>query len=268
MVSVFDDTGQGTPVLLVHGFPHSRAFWAPMVAALGRREGGPAIRAVAPDLRGFGDTPAHAPLTLDQHADDLVALLDHLGLARVVVCGLSMGGYVALALWRRHPGRVRALVLADTRATADDEAQRAKRLELAGVARSQGSAAVADAQLPGALGKTTREGDPARVEGLRALMATASVDGIVGALDAMRERPDATGTLAGITVPTLVVVGAEDVLTPPKDARALAAGIPGATLVELPAAGHVSAWERPEAFADALAAFVGGLDNGEDSRVA
>jgi pimeloyl-ACP methyl ester carboxylesterase len=262
----FDDTGRGTPVLLVHGFPHSRAFWAPMVAALSRHEG--RVRAIAPDLRGFGDTPARAPMTLDQHADDLVALLDHLGIARAVVCGLSMGGYVALALWRRHPGRVRALVLADTRATADDAAQRAKRDELAGVARAQGSAAVADAQLTGALGKTTREGDPARVEGLRRLMATASVDGVVGALAAMRDRPDSTATLPGITVPTLVVVGAEDALTPPKDARALAAGIPGAMLVEIPAAGHVSAWERPEAFADALAAFVAGLDGGEDPRVA
>ena len=266
MLPSYDDTTHGPPVLLVHGFPHARRFWAPMVAALGRGDG--EVRAIAPDLRGFGDTPARAPMTLDQHADDLVALLDHLGIARAVVCGLSMGGYVALALWRRHPGRVRALVLADTRATADDDAQRAKRDELAEVARTRGSAAVAEAQLAGALGKTTRAGDPARVEGLRQLMATASVDGIVGALAAMRDRPDATGTLAGITVPTLVVVGTEDVLTPPKDARALAAGIPGATLVEIPAAGHVSAWERPEAFADALRTFVAGLDSGGDPRVA
>ncbi len=265
MLLAHDDSGSGTPLLLVHGFPHSRAFWAPMVEALRQRAG---VRAIAPDLRGFGDTPARAPLTLDQHADDLVALLDHLGIARAVVCGLSMGGYVALALWRRHPGRVRALVLADTRATADDDAQRAKRVELAGVARAEGSAAVADQQLPGALGKTTRASDPARVAGLRALMAGASVEGIVGALDAMRERPDSTPTLAGITVPTLVVVGTEDVLTPPKDARALAAGIPGARLVESPAAGHVSAWERPEAFAAALAGFVGGLDGTDDPGVA
>ncbi|GLC26747.1 alpha/beta fold hydrolase [Roseisolibacter agri] len=268
MLLAHDDTGSGTPLLLVHGFPHSRAFWSPMVAALRELPDGARVRAIAPDLRGFGDTPARAPMTLDQHADDLVALLDHLAVARAVVCGLSMGGYVALALWRRHPERVRALVLADTRATADDDAQRAKRVELAGVARAQGSGAVADRQLPGALGKTAREGDPTCVAGLRALMAGASVDGIIGALDAMRERPDATPTLAGITVPTLVVVGSEDVLTPPKDARALAAGIPGGRLVEIPAAGHVSAWERPHAFAAALAAFVGGLDSSDDRGVA
>lgn len=268
MLLSFDDHAPGTPVLLVHGFPHSRAFWAPTLAALARRPGGAAVRAIVPDLRGFGDTPARPPMTLDRHADDLVALLDHLGIARAVVCGLSMGGYVALALWRRHPERVRALVLADTRATADDEAQRAKRDELIGVARREGSAAVAESQLPGALGKTTRQGDPARVEGLRALMAAAPVDGIVGALEAMRDRPDATPTLGSVSVPTLVVVGAEDVLTPPKDARALAAGIPGAILVEIPEAGHVSAWERPERFAEALAAFVAGLDSEADAPVA
>jgi pimeloyl-ACP methyl ester carboxylesterase len=214
---------------------------------------------VAPDLRGFGDAPAEPPLTLDRHADDVAALIGRLGARRAVVCGLSMGGYVALALWRRHPERVRALVLADTRAGADDEAQRARRVALAETARREGAAAVAASQLPGALGRTTREGDPARAEALRALMASASVEGIVGALDAMRTRPDSTALLPTIAVPTLVVVGAEDVLTPPKEARALAAAIPGARLVELAEAGHVSAWERPEAFTDALVGLLSGL---------
>jgi pimeloyl-ACP methyl ester carboxylesterase len=264
----YSDSGSGLPVLLVHGFPHSRELWTPLVRALGQHSDGPPLRAIAPDLRGFGATPAAPPLTLDQHADDLVALLDHLGIARAVVCGLSMGGYVALALWRRHPARVRALVLADTRATADDAAQRARRDVLAEVARREGSAAVAESQLPGALGRSTRTTAPARVEAFRALMAGASVDGIVGALAAMRDRPDATPTLAGITVPTLVVVGAEDVLTPPKDARALAGAIPGARLVEIPAAGHVSAWEQPARFAEALEAFAAGLDSEVDSPVA
>ncbi|MGZ8456056.1 MAG: alpha/beta fold hydrolase [Gemmatirosa sp.] len=268
MLPRFDDTGTGLPVLLIHGFPHSRRFWAPMIEALGAHADGPPVRAIAPDLRGFGETPAEPPLTLDQHADDLVALLDHLGVGRAVVCGLSMGGYVALALWRRHPERIRALVLADTRAGADDAAQRARRVALAEVARREGSAAVAESQLPGALGKTTRAEDPVRVEGLRALMAAASVDGIVGALEAMRERPDATPTLAGIAVPTLVLVGTEDGLTPPRDARALAAGIPGARLVEIPAAGHVTAWEQPARFAEALERFVAGLDSEADTPVA
>jgi pimeloyl-ACP methyl ester carboxylesterase len=268
MLLAHSDTGAGVPVLLVHGFPHDRRLWTPLVRALAQHADGPPLRAIAPDLRGFGATPATPPLTLDQHADDLVALLDYLGVRRAVVCGLSMGGYVALALWRRHPARVRALVLADTRATPDDATQRARRDELADVARREGSAAIAESQLPGALGRSARGGDPALAEGLRALMVGASVDGIVGALAAMRDRPDATPTLAGITVPTLVVVGTEDVLTPPKDARALAAGIPGARLVEIPAAGHVSAWEQPARFAEALESFAAGLDSEGDARVA
>jgi pimeloyl-ACP methyl ester carboxylesterase len=246
-------------ILFVHGFPHAGRFWSPVVQALARRPEAAGWRVVAPDLRGFGSAPPAPPLTLEQFADDLAGVLDGLGVRRAVVCGLSMGGYVALALWRRHPERVRALVLADTRAGADDEAQRARRVALAETARREGAAAVAESQLAGALGRTTREGDPARAEALRALMAAASVEGIVGALDAMRARPDSTPILPTISVPTLVIVGAEDVLTPPKEARALAAAIPGAALVELPAAGHVSAWERPEAFADALVGFVAGL---------
>ena len=246
-------------LLLIHGFPHTGSLWDPMRAALASLPGGQSWPVLAPDLRGFGGEPAAPSPSIDGHADDLIALLDAQGVERAVVCGLSMGGYVALALWRRHPTRVRALVLADTRAGADDAAQRARRVELAARARVEGSGAVAEAQLTGAVGKSTRARHPERAESLRALMASVPVEGIVGALDAMRERPDATPLLAGITVPTLVVVGDEDVLTPPREARALAAAIPGAALVEIPGAGHVSCWERPEAFAAALADFLATL---------
>jgi pimeloyl-ACP methyl ester carboxylesterase len=118
---------------------------------------------------------------------------------------------------------------------------------------------VAEAQLTGAVGRTTRARHPERAESLRALMARVPVEATVGALEAMRERPDATPSLAGITVPTLVIVGDEDVLTPPREARAIAAAIPGAQLVEIPEAGHVSCWERPDAFAAALADFLAAL---------
>jgi pimeloyl-ACP methyl ester carboxylesterase len=246
-------------LLLIHGFPHRGALWDPVRAELSVLEGGQSWSVLAPDLRGFGDAPAAASPSIDAYADDLLALLDARGVARAVVCGLSMGGYVALALWRRHPTRVRALVLADTRAGADDAAQRARRVELAARARAEGSEAVAEAQLSGAVGKTTRARHPERAESLRVLMASVPVGGIVAALDAMRERPDATPLLAGITVPTLVVVGDEDVLTPPREARALAAAVPGARLVEIPDAGHVSCWERPDAFAAALADFLAAL---------
>jgi pimeloyl-ACP methyl ester carboxylesterase len=230
-----------------------------MRAALAALPGGRSWPVLAPDLPGFGGEPAPPPHSIDRYADALVALLDARGVERAVVCGLSMGGYVALALWRRHPARVRALVLADTRAGADDEAQRARRVALAALARAEGSGAVAEAQLTGAVGRTTRARHPERAESLRALMARVPVEATVGALEAMRERPDATPSLAGITVPTLVIVGDEDVLTPPREARAIAAAIPGAQLVEIPEAGHVSCWERPDAFAAALADFLAAL---------
>ena len=246
-------------LLLLHGFPHLGTLWDPMRAALAALPGAHSREVLAPDLRGFSGEPVSPPHTIDRYADDLVALLDARGVERAVVCGLSMGGYVALAMWRRHPARVHALVLADTRAGADDEAQRGRRVELAARARAEGSEAVALAQLTGAVGKTTRARHPERVESLRALMARVPVDAIVGALEAMRTRPDATPLLASITVPTLVIVGDEDVLTPPREARALAAAIPGARLVQIPGAGHVSCWERPDTFAAALADFLGAL---------
>src|ERR687885_2321748 len=135
----YSDTGEGSPVvLLVHGFPLNRSMWDPQRGAL-RSIG---ARVIAPDLRGFGasESGPAGPLTMDQHADDVVGLLDALGVREpVVYVGLSMGGYVGFALWRRHPERVRAFVLADTRASADTEAGRADRLEMARAAEAQNS---------------------------------------------------------------------------------------------------------------------------------
>lgn len=245
----WDETGDGPAVaLLLHGFPHGRWLWT--AAARAMVAGHPTLRCVAPDLPGFGASPARpGPVTLDGWADLCAVLLDHLGVDRAAVAGLSMGGYLALALVRRHPDRVRALVLADTRAAADTDAVRERRRALADVARREGVAAVADAQLDGALGRTTRQ-DAARVAAFRAAMAGgASVEGIVGALAAMADRPDATPLLAALRVPTLVVGGAEDALTRPSELQALAAAISGARLALLDGAGHASAWERPDAFA-------------------
>jgi pimeloyl-ACP methyl ester carboxylesterase len=241
--------GDGT-VLLVHGFPHGRWLWREAAAAL-VAPAPSAWRVLAPDLPGFGDSPPRpdAAPSLDAWADLLVALLDARGVRRAAVAGLSMGGYVALALWRRHPGRVRALVLADTRATADAPEARARRDALVALARSSGAAAVATTLLEGALGPATRA-DPARLARFAERLAGASVDGIVAGLLAMRDRPDATAVAAGITVPTLVVGGADDALTRPAELRALAAGIPGARLALLDGAGHASAWEAPGAFAE------------------
>jgi pimeloyl-ACP methyl ester carboxylesterase len=245
-------------VVLAHGFPAARWLWAgvlPRLAAAG-------WRAAAPDLRGFGGSTlgaAAGPPSLDRHADDLARVLDALGAPRAVVGGLSMGGYATLAFWRRHAGRARALVLADTRAAADTAEARARRDELVAVARAQGGGAVAATQVDAALGRSTRAGAPERVVEFRRRLGDPDAAAVADALLAMRDRPDTTPLLAGITVPTLVIGGAEDAITPPATLRALAAAIPGARLTLVDGAGHASAWERPDAFAEALLAFLAAL---------
>jgi 3-oxoadipate enol-lactonase len=248
------DVGRGLPVVLLHAFPLNRSMWEPQIAALFGE-----CRCIVPDLRGFGNSPRSGPYTMDRYADDVGALLDALQIEQAVVAGLSMGGYVALALWRRHRKRIRALVLSDTRAAADTPEAAQKRLDLAEMARAQGVDAVIDKQLPGLIGKSTRERQPDLVERIRSIMAQSSVDGIVGGLEAMRTRPDSTPLLAGIDVPTLIVVGDEDAITPAKDARAMHEAIPNSRLEVIPEAGHLSNLERPAAFNTALSVFVGSL---------
>ena len=251
----YDDVGTGIPVAFIHGFPHNRALWAPQLGALVDR-----ARCIAPDLRGFGESSKHGPFTIDQFADDVAMLLRNLGVERAVVAGISMGGYVAFALWRRHRSLVRALVLADTRAGADSDEARAKRIALIDVARTRGSGAVADNQITGMVGKTTRAKRPALIDEVHRMLESAGVDGIVGALEAMMGRIDSTTTLATIDVPTLVVVGAEDVLTPVSEAELLREAIRGSKLEVIEHAGHVSNFERPAAFNHVLSEFLAALD--------
>lgn len=188
----------------------------------------PGFRYLAPDLPGFGESARIASTTLDARADWTVAFLDALGVGRAVVGGLSMGGYLALAIWRRHPSqRVRALILADTRAGADSAEVRAKRDEMRMVLLSQGVGAVADRLITGMVGKTTRAQRPELVARLDATMRRSSVDAVSDAREVLLGRPDATPTLATVTVPTLIICGDEDVLTPVAESRALQAAIPG-----------------------------------------
>jgi pimeloyl-ACP methyl ester carboxylesterase len=196
---------------------------------------------------------------MDQYADDVVALLDKLGVDRAVIGGLSMGGYVAFAIWRRHRERVRALVLADTRAGADADETRAARRAQIDLVRSRGAAVLAAQLVTGQLGARTRERHPDIVEVVRDMIARAPADGIVGALEAMIARPDSTPTLATIDVPTLVLVGEEDRLTPLAESQKIHAGIAGSRLEIIAGAGHLSNIERPAAFNHVLSEFVARL---------
>ena len=250
----YDDVGAGLPIVFIHAFPLNRTMWAPQVSALVER-----CRCIAVDLRGFGETALAQPVSMDQYADDVVALMDKLGVERAIVAGCSMGGYAAFALWRRHAGRVRALVLADTKATADTDEARAKRVALIETARTQGSTAVANLQIASLIGKTAREKQPDTYDAVHRMIAQTKPEAIVAALEAMMNRPDSTPTLATISVPTLVIVGDEDVPTPVKDARAMHQGIPGSRLEIVASAGHLANLERPAAFNHLMTEFVGAL---------
>jgi pimeloyl-ACP methyl ester carboxylesterase len=247
----YDDAGDGVATLFIHGFPHDRTLWAPQTSALTHR-----ARCLALDLPGFGASPFSGAAGMDDYADDVVCVLDGAGVDRAVVVGLSMGGYVAFALWRRHPARVRALVLASTRAGADGDEVRARRQALIATARREGSGAVADSQIVGALARRTRETHPELVASVRAMQAGASVPGIVGALEAMLARPDSTPDLPGITVPTLVIAGADDAIIRPAEARAMHEAIPGSRFELLDGAGHLCNVERPAAFNLVLGEFL------------
>ena len=250
----YDDVGADVPIVFLHAFPLDRSMWAPQVGALVRQG-----RCIVPDLRGFGATTTAPPYSMDQYANDVAGLLDSLGAPPAIVVGLSMGGYVAFAFWRRHRAKVRALVLADTRATADTDEGREKRRRLIEVARSRGSGTVAEMQIGTMVGETTRARRPEVVETVRSMMTAAPTDGIVGALEAMMARPDSTPTLATIDVPTLIVVGEEDTITPPVEAQAMHEKIRGSRVEVIARAGHISNLERPAAFNHVLMEFVEGV---------
>jgi pimeloyl-ACP methyl ester carboxylesterase len=248
----YDDVGSGRPVVLLHAFPLSRAMWRPQVEAL--QDLG---RLIVPDLRGFGGTAGGDGNSVEQMADDIAALLDALRVAQpVVVAGLSMGGYVALAFARRHAARVRGLILADTRAEADTAEGRTNRDKMIAFARQHSAADVIDAVLPKMVSPETQQRRPEVVAEVRRIASAQSNAGIIAALGALRDRSDATPFLGGISVPTLVIVGSDDEITPPAVAQALASAIPGAKLVTVPGAGHLSNLERPDAFNEAVRSFL------------
>lgn len=248
----FEDRGKGAAVVFLHAFPLNLEMWAPQVEAFQRD-----YRVVRLDWRGFGGSaPPDSTLAMDLLADDVRALLEHLGVRRPVVVGLSMGGYAAFAFYRKYRDHVRALVLADTRSTADTEEGRKARAASITVAREQGVAAVADQMLPKLLGEKTQRDKPELVRRVREMILSSSVEGIVHALEGLASRPDSTPLLHEISCPTLILAGADDILTPPSDARAMAERIRGAQVEIIPDAGHLSNLEQAAPFNAALLRFL------------
>lgn len=240
-------------LLLIHGFPLTARMWEPQLEVA---EHG--WRVVAPYLRGFdGRSPRSIDAaSMDDFAEDIAALLQTLAIPQAVVGGLSMGGYVSLALYRMAPALFSGLILADTRADTDSAATRLNRQRLIETVTESGPGAVADTLLPSLLGATTRNTQPALVAHVREMIASVTADPIIAATHAMMTRGDSLQTLPSIRVPTLVIVGEEDTLTPPDLSRAMASAVPGADLAMIPRAGHLSNLEQPQPFNGVLSNFL------------
>ncbi|MFC5744075.1 alpha/beta fold hydrolase [Actinomadura rugatobispora] len=250
------DIGAGTPLVLLHAFPLSSSMW------LAQREGlAGRFRVITPDLRGFGGSRlGDGEPSVDAMADDVARLFARTGLSRAVVGGLSLGGYVAMALCRRHPDLVHGLLLAGTRAGADTDDVRGTRLRQAERLERDGDVTVLlDEVLPDLVGPTTFQQRALVYGRVRGLVQSTPAAAAAWAQRAMAARGDASGTLRELNVPALVMVGDEDALATEADARAVAEALPNAELTVVPRAGHLCAVEQPDLFNQAAAEFAAAL---------
>lgn len=251
----YEESGSGTPLLLIHGYPLNRTMWEPQLHGLAD-----VAHVIAPDLWGFGESEPVSDTTMRIYAEEVRDLAEALGAAEpAVVCGLSMGGYVAFEYFRRYRGRVAGLILANTKAGADTPEGKAGRDKGATLAKEQGAAAIAEAMLPKMLSPKTYASNSELVQRVKRMMESASVPGIVAALMAMKERPDSTPTLLEIKQPALVVGGADDQLFPQSEFETIAKGLSNGRLETLPDAGHMSNLEQPELFNQAVRLYLGKL---------
>jgi 3-oxoadipate enol-lactonase len=258
-VAFKDHGGEGTPVLLLHAFPLDAEMWEPQVEALGDK-----FRFVTVDLLGFGESDApqdRSAYSIEAYADQAKAVVDALGVGKVVLVGLSMGGYVILAFLRKYRDFAAGVVLADTRAEADAPEGIQKRTAQQKQVSEQGTAELIDALIGALLSQSTVERKRDVTERVKSLMDNPAY-GYIGALEAMKNRPDSTDGLVEIKVPSLIVVGENDGLTPPELSRKMHEHIGGSRLVVLPEAGHLSNLESPEAFNGALAEFLAHVTRG------
>jgi pimeloyl-ACP methyl ester carboxylesterase len=244
-------------LILLHAFPMSADMWLPQLARVPL-----GWQFIAPDIRGFrGMGPAFEDAqlqgaTMDDYAGDVIELMDHLDIPKAAVLGLSMGGYVAMALAARAPKRVTHLILSDTKMTPDSDEAKAGRDAMRAMVERDGPPSVATAMLPKLMGETSQREQPDLEVAIRRLIEVNRTESIVGALGAMKSRPDRTASLAAFTGRAMVMCGEEDAITKPADSDAMAATIPGAELVMIPKAGHMSNLEQAPAFNAALQRFL------------
>lgn len=251
----YEESGSGRPLILIHGFPLSGAIWSFQLSALSAK-----FRVIAPDLRGFGrSTPSDLPYSMDLYADDTIMLMDHLGIDKAAVCGMSMGGYVLFNLLERYPERVDAACFMVTKAGADDAEGMGRRTDLAEEVLKSGAEVAADAFSRILFAPGTLAENPQMAVQLHAAMMEASPAGLASGLLAMRDRPDYSNRLGEFNVRSLVIGASEDKAILPEESIKLASGLRHATLCMIPDAGHMVMMEQPGEVNRLLAGFLEGV---------
>ena len=247
------DRGHGAPILFVHGFPLNHTMWHAQLDALSDQ-----FRVIAPDLRGFGHSSVmQGTVSMELFADDLNGLIDALGVNETVtLCGLSMGGYIALAFARKFGHRLRSLILCDTRAVGDSPEAMAGRKKLAAGVLEHGPELVATAMLPKLFAVETTDRRPEVVAAVRSMVTSSHPHGIAAALQGMAQRPDSSELLSQIEVPVLLIVGREDKISTVDEMRTMSQAIKRSEFVEIPAAGHMAPMENPESVNAAMRKFL------------
>jgi 3-oxoadipate enol-lactonase len=242
-IHVVDDGGDQLPVLFLHAFPLHGGMWHAQRDALRGH-----ARFISFDVRGLGKSKVRGPAMFEHHVDDVLAVLDQLNVKEALLCGVSMGGYLALRTIERAPERVRGLLLADTQAGADSDDAKLRRAEGARKLMRDGVEAYAEGFMKSALSSRTMETRSDVVADVKRLILESPAEGIAAGLVALATRTDTSGSLTRIRVPTRVLVGDHDTITPPAMAHTLATAIPGANVHELHGSGHLSNLECPDAF--------------------
>ena len=239
----YEIQGTGLPVILIHGYPLSQKIWAPQVEAL-RAE----FCVITPDVRGHGESAATRGIyTMDILADDILTLMQHLQCGPAVLAGHSMGGYIALAFWRKYPEWMKGLVLVSTRAAADSVEGRAGREALAQAVEKEKSAVpVLAKMLPHMLAPASLTANAHLKTEVEGIMSHTSQQGLAGALRGMAMRADVQESLAAMRIPVLIVAGTADALIPYAESEKMARAIPGAELRLIEGAGHLPSLEKPD----------------------
>jgi 3-oxoadipate enol-lactonase len=241
-----------TPIIFIHGFPFSLEMWEPQMRALPNQ-----FRAIAYDVRGHGHSDVgNGQYSIEFFVDDLIGLMDHLVIERATVCGLSMGGYIALRAIERHPERINGLVLCDTKSSPDSDEGKVKRATTLRSLKMDGVDPFADNFVKTVFAESTFSARPETVESIRSVIKSTSPIGIGGILLALAARTDTTATLAKIKVPTLILCGERDLLTPPKDSESMHKQIAGSVFHVIPSAAHLSNLENSGFFNEKLVAFL------------